>query len=79
MLEAQARVIGAMEKLRSIHHDEAVVLVSHGDVIKAALLYYFGLPIDAYQRFDIDPASISTVVVGDWGSKILCLNQGGAT
>ena len=40
MLEAQARIVGVMEQLRSLHAGRAVVLVSHGDVIKAALLYH---------------------------------------
>jgi len=75
MLEAQARIIGAMEQLRGLYPDTSAILVSHSDVIKAALLYHLGLPIDAYSRFDIDPASISTLVVGEWGSKILRLNE----
>jgi broad specificity phosphatase PhoE len=75
MLEAQARIVGAMERLGRAYPDRAVVLVSHGDVIKAALLYHLGLPIDAFARFDIDAASISTVVVGGWGSKVVRLNE----
>ncbi|MEE1655322.1 histidine phosphatase family protein [Microvirga sp. CF3062] len=75
MLEAQVRIVGALEQLRSRHRDHSVILVSHSDVIKAALLYHLGLPIDGYARFDIDPASISTLVVGDWGSKVLRLNE----
>jgi probable phosphoglycerate mutase len=75
MLEAQARIVGAMEQLRRRYADRSVILVSHSDVIKAALLYHLGLPIDAYVRFDIDPASISTLVVGDWGSKVLRMNE----
>jgi probable phosphoglycerate mutase len=75
MLEAQARIVGVMEQLRSLHAGRAVVLVSHGDVIKAALLYHLGMPIDAYDRIDVEPASISTLVVGDWGSKVLRLNE----
>jgi broad specificity phosphatase PhoE len=75
MLEAQARIIGAMEQLRGRYPDTSAILVSHSDVIKAALLYHLGLPIDAYSRFDIDPASISTLVVGEWGSKVLRLNE----
>lgn len=75
MLEAQARVVGALEQLRHRHADRSVILVSHSDVIKAALLYHLGMPIDAYARFDIDPASVSTLVVGDWGSKVLRLNE----
>src|SRR5918999_1443590 len=39
MLEVQTRVIGHMERVRGAHPDGGVVLVSHGDVIKAALLY----------------------------------------
>jgi len=52
-----------------------VVLVSHADVIKAALLYHLGLPLDAHARFDVDPASISTLAVGDWGAKVIRLNE----
>ncbi len=75
MLEAQTRIIYAMERLRHRHSGQSVVLVSHGDVIKAALLYHLGMPIDAYSRFEISPASISTLIVGDWGSKVLRLNE----
>jgi broad specificity phosphatase PhoE len=75
MLEAQIRIVGTVERLRSRHPDGSVILVSHSDVIKAALLYHLGLPLDAYGRFDIEPASISTLVVGDWGSKVLRLNE----
>ena len=75
MLEAQARIVGAMEQLRGRYTDSTVILVSHSDVIKAALLYHLGLPIDAYARFEVEPASISTLVVGDWGSKVLRLNE----
>jgi probable phosphoglycerate mutase len=75
MLEAQARILGVIERARKAHPERAVVLVSHGDVIKAALLYHLGMPIDAYTRFEIDPASISTLLVSDWGSKVLRLNE----
>jgi probable phosphoglycerate mutase len=75
MLEVQARIVGTMEHLRTIFRDTGVVLVSHGDVIKTALLYHLGLPIDAYGRFDIEPASISVLAVGDWGSKVLRMNE----
>jgi broad specificity phosphatase PhoE len=75
MLEVQARVIGHMERVRGSHYDQAVVLVSHGDVIKAALLYYLGMPIEGYRLFDISPASVSTLVIGNWGAKVLSLNE----
>jgi probable phosphoglycerate mutase len=75
MLEAQGRIVKAIGELCHLYPGKSVILVSHSDVIKAALLYYLGLPIDAYARFEIEPASISTLVVGDWGSKVLRLNE----
>jgi probable phosphoglycerate mutase len=75
MLEVQGRIVGAMEQLRGLYAEQSVILVSHSDVIKAALLYYLGMPIDAYGRLEVGPASISTLVVGDWGSKVLRLNE----
>src|SRR5699024_4059217 len=58
------------------HRDQAVVLVSHADVIKSAVCHVLGLPVDSCFRFDIDPASITVVVAGDWGTKLLRLNEG---
>lgn len=75
MLEAQLRIIRAMERLRSLHAERSVILVTHSDVIKAALLYHLGMPLDAYARIEISPASVSTVVVGDWGAKVLRMNE----
>jgi probable phosphoglycerate mutase len=75
MLEVQARVVGHLERVRADYCDRAVVLVSHADVIKAALLYCLGMPIDGYRLFEIGPASISTLVIGDWGAKVLSMNE----
>lgn len=74
MLEVQARAIGLIESRRR-EADGAIVLVSHGDVIKVAVAYYLGLAVDSWHRFDIDPASITTLVVGDWGARIVRLNE----
>ena len=76
MLEAQARAVGAIERLCAAHPEQGVALVSHGDVIKAALAYHLGLPLDAVLRFEISPASVSTLVVGDWGAMVFSINEG---
>ncbi len=75
MLEVQARIVGHLERVRADYRDRAVVLVSHADVIKAALLYCLGMPLDGYRLFEIGPASISTLVIGDWGAKVLSMNE----
>jgi len=75
MLEVQARAVGVTERARRAYPNGSLVLVSHGDVLKCVVAYYLGLSLDAILRFEIGPASISTVQVGDWGFRLDCLNQ----
>ncbi|AGS22547.1 histidine phosphatase family protein [Rhizobium etli] len=75
MLDVQTRIFGLMETLTSVGNDRRIALVSHADLIKAAVSHVLGLPIDAWPRFDIAPASVSTVVIGDWGAKVMTLNE----
>jgi probable phosphoglycerate mutase len=75
MNDVRRRMCGCMEDLSQRFSGRAVVLVSHADVIKSAICHVLGLPADSCFRFDIDPASISVVVVGDWGAKLLRLNE----
>lgn len=63
MLEVQARIIGAMLRWRDEHPGETLVLVSHAEPIRAALLYFAGVPLDHWQRFVVDLASVSTVLL----------------
>jgi broad specificity phosphatase PhoE len=74
MLDVQHRVLGLIETL-SNGDGKRLALVSHGDVLKAAVGHILGLPIDAWPRFDIAPASITTVTVSEWGAKIITLNE----
>ncbi|MFE1603255.1 histidine phosphatase family protein [Methylobacterium sp. ID0610] len=75
ILEAQARVIRALEDLRRAHGEARLVLVSHADVIKLVLAFALGLAPDAMGRFEVSPASISAVVLGDWGAKVEGINE----
>jgi len=75
MIDVQARAMNLVERLSGQHAGAAVALVSHSEVIKAIVNHVLGLPIDAWPRFEIGPASISAVVIGDWGAKLLTLNE----
>jgi broad specificity phosphatase PhoE len=75
MAEAQARAMGELERAREEHPDGGVVLVSHGDVIKAILAGVLGLTLDAHGRFDIAPASVSALAVWEGGGKVLRMNE----
>lgn len=75
MLDVQCRVLGLMERVGGAGSERAVVLVTHADVIKTAVSHVLGLPVDAWPRFDIGPASVTTVTMGDWGAQVLGMNE----
>lgn len=75
MLDVQRRAIGFIRELTARDADGRFTLVSHADIIRSIVAHVLGLPIDAWQRFDISPASVTTLVIGDWGGKVLTLNE----
>lgn len=77
MLEVQVRAVLALEELRRRHPEELVAIVSHADVLKAALAHYLGAPLDLFQRIEISPASLSVLALYDWGARIIRLNDTG--
>ena len=75
MVEVQLRIIAETERLRELHPQENVALVSHGDVIKAAVAHFLGVPLDLFQRIEISPASITVVQVAELGPWVLGVNN----
>lgn len=77
--EAQARVVGALADLVARHPKRTVAAFSHADTIKLALAFFAGSPLDAFQRFVIDPASVSVVVLGGSAPALLRVNDTGGS
>jgi probable phosphoglycerate mutase len=61
MLETQARMTGALLALAPKHAGETVAVFSHGDAIKSAVAWMLGIPLDFHLRFEILPASVTTI------------------
>jgi len=74
MLEAQARIVAGMQQLCIQHPNETVAIVSHADLIKAAITYYAGIHLDLFQRIEISPASVSIVEVYEETARIMLVN-----
>ena len=75
MAEVQARVTAEILEIEKLHEGSTVAIVSHGDVIRCALAYFAGIPLDLSIRLQIDSASVSIVELGEWGPRILKLNS----
>ncbi|HZD92156.1 MAG TPA: histidine phosphatase family protein [Pseudolabrys sp.] len=75
MAELQART---MAHLRHLHRQDsrgAFVLVSHAEVIRAALLHALGWPLDDFAKLDLAPASVSTVRAEDGRFAVAAINE----
>ena len=63
MRGAQMRAVNAIEELHRRHPKETIAVVSHSDVIKMILTHFLGMHLDVFQRINVSPASISTLVL----------------
>jgi probable phosphomutase (TIGR03848 family) len=68
---AQARAVDATEALAAAHAEQTIVLVSHADVIKAVVAHHLAMPLDAFQRLAVSPASTTVLHLGDRGHPML--------
>jgi probable phosphoglycerate mutase len=73
---AQNRIINELETLCKKHKSkDLIACYSHSDVIRLAIAYYIGTPLDLFQRILISPGSISTLHLGDFTVQVLNVNQ----
>ncbi len=77
MHEAQARIITGLQKLCVQHPNEAVAVVSHSDLIKAAIAYYAGIHLDLFQRIEVSPASVTIIEMYNETPRLMLINHTG--
>ena len=68
------RVAAHLRATAAAHPGELIALVTHADIVKAAVVAILGLEPQKMHAFDIGPASVTRVVIGDWGGRVLSLN-----
>ena len=73
--QVQDRVVHALLDLRGLHPNDSVVVVSHGDVIRAGLLFALGMPLDFHARIEVGLASLSSFRLDGSGFRVLALND----
>lgn len=74
MIEVQARIVRFLLQVNGEQPEARVAVISHADVIRAALSYFAGVALDFFLRWQIEPGSVTTVAVETWGPRILNVN-----
>jgi probable phosphoglycerate mutase len=75
MAAAQRRFVAGLERLAQEYSEACVAVFSHGDVIKAALMHYLQIPLSLIARLEVDPASVSSLVLAQDQVQVLCINR----
>ncbi|WP_050385555.1 histidine phosphatase family protein [Bradyrhizobium pachyrhizi] len=68
----QQRIVAYLERLHNDDCATTIALVSHAETIRAALLYYQGIPLDDFLSIEVDPASISTLTFDGSRTQVMC-------
>jgi ribonuclease H / adenosylcobalamin/alpha-ribazole phosphatase len=77
MAEAQERAWDHIQRTAVANTGGVIAMVTHCDIIRGVVARVLGLSLDNIHRFDIDPASVSRLLVGEWGARVLSVNEGG--
>ncbi len=75
MAAVQLRMVTHMKRTWERWPEGTVLLVGHGDPIRAALAHWLGLPLDLIQRLEVSPAGLSRVELRPWGPRVLSVNE----
>jgi probable phosphomutase (TIGR03848 family) len=74
-MEMQTRMTDALARIVERHRGGVVVAVSHADPIKAALAHALGMHLDLFQRLNVAPGSITTIVYTGGPPMVLGMNS----
>jgi probable phosphoglycerate mutase len=72
MIAVQARALKKISELRT--RCGVIAVFSHGDVIRAVLAHFLSVPLDLFQRLQIDPGSTSLIEFDTTWVRVPCLN-----
>jgi probable phosphomutase (TIGR03848 family) len=71
----QERAMSAVFRALEMPGKGHIMLLSHGDVLKAIIASSLGMHLDEFQRFVIDPASISILDFSQAKPRLLLMND----
>jgi probable phosphoglycerate mutase len=76
--EVQSRAVGALSRMERRYGSGPIAVCSHGDVIRAVLLFALGMPLGLVERLQVSPARISVVSFQEDAPVVLQVNGEGA-
>jgi broad specificity phosphatase PhoE len=73
-VDVQGRILAFLGRTAALVAGGTFAVVSHCDVIRAAVLYYAHMSLDRFAEIDIDPASVTAVDLTGAQPRLLFVN-----
>jgi broad specificity phosphatase PhoE len=75
MGHVRARVVTMLKEMLVLHPHGRVAVVTHAEIVRTAVLHVLGLPLQAYDRLEIGPASVTALCLWPGGGRLMGLND----
>jgi len=75
MAEAVGRSVRYLQSVAQKQPGAAVLCVTHCDIIRGIIAHYLGLSFDNLLKFNVDPGSVSTLMLGPDGGCVTRVNE----
>jgi broad specificity phosphatase PhoE len=71
MADVQARIVAHLLDMHERQPRARIVMVSHAEIIRAAVLHVLSMSLDAWRAVDVGPASITAIQVLPHGCDLI--------
>ncbi len=78
MMQVQSRAWSSLRRIAERHQaaeESTIAVVTHGDVIRALLVLFLGMPLDHIHRLEVAPASVSEVQLASDHPHVRNINE----
>lgn len=73
--ETQMRIVSGLQKLSERYAEKDwIICVAHCDIVRLAVAYFLGAPLDNLQRIQISPASVSVLSLNGKRAQLSAIN-----
>ncbi len=73
----QLRLVDELERIAAAHPKDLTAIFAHSDPIKMAVAFYLGMPLDLFQRIQIQTCSVTMLRLGQGAPSLVKLNDTG--
>jgi broad specificity phosphatase PhoE len=73
--DVEQRVIARLRRLRDIYQERRIAIVTHAEIVRTILYHYLGESQDKWSLMEVNPASMTTLVLRADRATVVAVNE----